>query len=220
MCYLGVSIFHEITSYRTIWRPPLSHTTCAFQLSNYHLLAILFECHFCPTCERESLHLLLKSLYATDSIDSNNWTSLPLTYLQFFHFRIIVKGRIIGWNYRDKKISESTLEMTSLSFLHSSLCVKKLISPVIDFCTLLLRERTWHRKFDGTKVVGQFPACLEAATRKCPPKQFFFWSWINPWNYFWTCMLMLNFSNKELVQKYLVQVISCNWIPGIGINIL
>ena len=31
---------------------------------------------------------------------------------------------------------------------------------------------------------------------------------------------MLNFSNKELVQKHLVQGISRNCNPGIGINIL
>ena len=34
------------------------------------------------------------------------------------------------------------------------------------------------------------------------------------------CMLMLNFSNKELVQKHLVQGISWNCISGIAINIL
>ena len=32
-------------------------------------------------------------------------------------------------------------------------------------------------------------------------------------------MLMLNFSNKELVQQHLVQGISWNCIPGIRINI-
>ena len=69
-------------------------------------------------------------------------------------------------------------------------------------------------------VIGQFLSCLEAATGKCPPKQFFFWSWINPRNYVWTCMLMLNLSNKELNQKHLVQVISWSCIPGTGINIL
>ena len=31
---------------------------------------------------------------------------------------------------------------------------------------------------------------------------------------------MLNFNNKELIQKHLVQGISWNCIPGIGINIL
>ena len=31
---------------------------------------------------------------------------------------------------------------------------------------------------------------------------------------------MLNFNNKELIQKHLVQGISGNCIPGIGINIL
>ena len=31
---------------------------------------------------------------------------------------------------------------------------------------------------------------------------------------------MLTYSNKELVQKHLVQGISLNCIPGIGINIL
>ena len=105
-------------------------------------------------------------------------------------------------------------------FLHSGLSVKKLISPIIDFRALLLRERIWHGKFDGIKVIGQFLSCLEAATRKCPPKQLFFWSWINPWNNVWTCMFLLNFSNKELVQKHLVQRITWHCIPGIDINIL
>ena len=69
-------------------------------------------------------------------------------------------------------------------------------------------------------VIGQFLSCSEAATSKCAPKQMFFWSWINPWNYVWTCMVILNFSNKELAQKRLVWRISSNCIPGIGINIL
>ena len=105
-------------------------------------------------------------------------------------------------------------------FLHPGLHVKKLISPIIHFRPLLLCERIWHGKFDGIKVIGQLFPCLEAAAWKYPPKQLFFWSWINPWNYVWTCMLMLNFNNKELVQKHLVQGISWNCIPGIGINIL
>ena len=33
-------------------------------------------------------------------------------------------------------------------------------------------------------------------------------------------MFMLNFSNKELVQKHLVQGSCWNCIPGIGINVL
>ena len=41
--------------------------------SNYHLFAISFEHHFFPTSRRESLQLLLKSRYETDSTDSNNW---------------------------------------------------------------------------------------------------------------------------------------------------
>ena len=97
---------------------------------------------------------------------------------------------------------------------------KKVYFNDINFHTMLLRKRIWHWKFDGIKVIEQFLSCLEAATRKCPPKQLFFWSWINPLNYVWTCMLMLNFSNKEFIQKHLVKGISWNCIPGIGINIL
>ena len=85
---------------------------------------------------------------------------------------------------------------------------------------MLLRERIWHWKFDGIKVIEQLLSCLEAVTRQCPPKQLSFWSWTNPLNYVWTCMLMLNFSNKELIQKPLVQEICWNCIPAIGINIL
>ena len=58
-------------------------------------------------------------------------------------------------------------------FLHSGLRLKKLVSPVIDFRALPLGERICHRKLDGTMVTGQFSSCLEAATGKCPPKQFF-----------------------------------------------
>ena len=120
--------------------------------------------------------------------------------------------------------------MPVYQFLHYGLCVKKLILPIFDFRTLLLCERIWHQKFDwriwhekfdGINVANwTFSSSLEAATRKYPPTQLFFWSWINPWNYVWTCMFMLNFSNKELVQKLLVQWISWYCTPWIRINIL
>ena len=116
---------------------------------------------------------------------------------------------------------ESTLDIASLSISALWFARKKAyLTNCWFFRTLLLRDRIWHGKFDGIKVIGKFSSCLEVATRKCPQKQLFFWSWINPWNYVWTCMLMLNFNNKELIQKHLVQGISWNCIPGIGINIL
>ena len=77
---------------------------------------------------------------------------------------------------------------------------------------LLLRERICHGKFHGQKVIAEFSSCLETATRKCPPKRFFFGSWINTWNYVWKC--------RTLVIKNLFKVISWNYIPGIRINIL
>ena len=120
------------------------------------------------------------------------------------------------------------MKLLVYQFLHSDLRVKKLILPIIDFSALLLllllllslHKRIWHGKFDGIKVIGQFTSCLEAATRKYPLKQLLFWSLMNPWNYVWTCMLMLNFNEKEFIQKHLDQEISWNCIPGIGINIL
>ena len=66
------------------------------------------------------------------------------------------------------------MKLPIYQFLHSGLCVKKLISTIINFHTMLLRERIWHWKFDGIKVIGQFLSCLEAVTRQCPPKQLFF----------------------------------------------
>ena len=69
---------------------------------------------------------------------------------------------------------ESTLEIPSLSISALWLARKKLISLIIDFRALLLRERIWHTKFDKVNVIGQFLSCLEAATRKCPRKQLFF----------------------------------------------
>ena len=106
-------------------------------------------------------------------------------------------------------------------FLHSGLLVKKFISSIIDFCGAVTTRKnmTWEVWWNN-KVIGQFLLCLEATTSKCPTEQMFLWSWINPRNYVWTCMLMLNFSNEELVQKHLVQGISWNCIPGIGIIIL
>ena len=128
--------------------------------------------------------------------DSNNWISLPFSSLWVFLFRLIVKGRIIRYNFRDKKISVSTLEINSLLIPALWIAQKKLIL-IIDIYALLLRERISHRKFGGIKVIEQFCSCLETATRICPLKQLFFWSWINHWNYVWACMLMLNLIIKN-----------------------
>ena len=111
------------------------------------------------------------------------------------------------------------MKLPIYQFLHSGLCVKKLISTIINFHTMLLRERIWHWKFDGIKVIGPFLSCLEVGIIQSPPKQLFFKSWISPLNSVWTCMLLLNFSNKELIQKHRVQEISWNCIPGTRINI-
>ena len=51
---------------------------------------------------------------------------------------------------------ESTLEIPSLSISALWLARKKLISLIIDFRALLLRERIWHTKFDKVNVIGQF----------------------------------------------------------------
>ena len=64
--------------------------------------------------------------------------------------------------------------MTSLPISALWLARKRLISLIIVFRALLLRERIWHGKFDGIKVIRPFSSCLEAGTRKCPPKQLFY----------------------------------------------
>ena len=91
-----------------------------------------------------------------------------------FLFRLTVKEKIIGKLQRQKKYRRFPKKLPVNQFLHSDLCVKKLISKIVNFHTILQRERIWHWKFDEIKANGQFLSCLEAATRKCLPKQLFF----------------------------------------------
>ena len=136
--------------------------------------------------------------------------------------RFSFSGLLLKGGLQDKTTGTkeywSTLEITSL--LISVVWLERKEAYFTDYWFSRAIERISYGKFAGMKVIGQFSSCLKAATRKGPLKQLFFWSWINPWNYVWTCMVMLNFNNKELVQKHLVQGISWNCIPGIGINIL
>ena len=155
--------------------------------SKYHVFEISFEHHFISSYQEKSLQLLMKSRYETDSTDSNNLISLLVISLSY------------------QRIPK---KLPFYQFLHPDLCVKKLISAIINFHTMLLRKRIWHWKFDGIKVIGHFFSCLEAVTRQCPPKQLFFWSWINPLNYVTTCMLMFNIKNlfKSISFKKLVEI--------------
>ena len=155
--------------------------------SKYHVFAISFEHHFISSYQEKSLQLLMKSRYETDSTDSNNLISLLVISLSY------------------QRIPK---KLPFYQFLHSDLCVKKLISAIINCHMMLLCKRIWHWKFDGIKVIGHFFSCLEAVTRQCPPKQLFFWSWINPLNYVTTCMLMFNIKNlfKSISFKKLVEI--------------
>ena len=113
LCNHEISILHEMTPYRTIWRRLLSHTTCLFQVS--------FVCDF----NWAPFHsfFLRKFFAAFDEVTLWDWWY----WFQYLHkfschisvgflSRLIGKGKIAGKLERQKNIGEYQWNYQSINF--------------------------------------------------------------------------------------------------------